>query len=343
MDKECGILNNVDFYYQAEYLTGSTECDPQVKVFGDSVIHVNPPENDECKLSADKIYFEISGITFGNEDTQQVGDGCEACFVTPQTTWPVNIFMLPLGTYNEFLNEDISRITYEGGCLFSISDVLEDEVFDLVITDAANCDQKVRIEGLQQKVEWDPSTNALSHYTNWEIEAYTDQNGENLADVTSGVTYCDNYTGYTLVPKVQYRPTFDYGLKYGSSVMVITDESLVNSTTTWDQVKSLISDGLIVRTNVENVQIGDLLLSAFYLDCPYATQDFRDAPMSGFSFSYEYNVLRVTNKDTLGSTKVDIINDRFIVLPNTKLRVLTKDNGRNEFVEKYPEDLYPRP
>ena len=56
-----------------------------------------------------------------------------------------------------------------------------------------------------------------------------------------------------------------------------------------------------------------------------------------------YKTLLVENKDCLGSVKVNKINDRFSVLPNTKLRVLTNDNGGYEFVEKYPEELTIKP
>ena len=63
------------------------------------------------------------------------------------------------------------------GCTFVIRNVRENDVIDITITDAANCDQKVRIDGLQQKFEWDPIdgddvTESRSHFFQYTIDSY---------------------------------------------------------------------------------------------------------------------------------------------------------------------------
>ena len=46
------------------------------------------------------VYFEVSGVTFGNEDTVDDGDPCTDC-PPYNTSWPLNIFIDCIGGYNE--------------------------------------------------------------------------------------------------------------------------------------------------------------------------------------------------------------------------------------------------
>ena len=119
--------------------------------------------------------------------------------------------------------------------------------------------------------------------------------------------------------------------------------------TSWGDIQSGIGEETLVYVNVEDLQIGDVVLSASFKDCPFSSEDFRESPLEGLSFSYDYSLVQILNKDCLGSTKINKINDRFSVLPNTRLWVLTKtreDGSQGDlwrFTEKYPEELFVRP
>ena len=74
-DLDCLDLSTFDFYWESTYLTGTTECDPKVKVYGPNTFYTLPEDEDDCILMED-VYFEVSGVTFGNEDTVDDGDPC---------------------------------------------------------------------------------------------------------------------------------------------------------------------------------------------------------------------------------------------------------------------------
>ena len=354
-DLDCLDLSTFDFYWESTYLTGTTQCDPKVDVYGPGTFYTLPEDSDDCILMED-VYFEVSGVTFGNEDTVDDGDPCTDC-PPYNTSWPLNIFIDCIGGYNEDISGHTYTVDHVSGCTFVIYNVRENDVIDISITDAANCDQKVRIEGLQQKFEWDPVdgddvTTSRSHYLQYSFESYADGDdpiNSSPLESQSGITFCDNYSGYTLQPIVQYRPTFDYGLRQNTKVIKVNNGVVLDGNTTWDQIQTYFDDNTLEKINIENVVIGDRLLSGVYKDCPFSTQDYRDAVISGYSFSYDYKVVTVENKDCLGSTKINKINERFSFLPNTRLWVMTKTmedgtQGENwRFTEKYPEELYPRP
>ena len=359
VDFDCLDPSTFDFYFDSVYLTGTTKCDPKVKVYGDGTMYTLPEDPDNCELMSN-VYFEVSGITFGNEDTVDDGDICSDC-PPYNTDWPVNIFINCVGDYNEGISglththhsaTPNYTVEYVSGCTFMVRNVREYDVIDISITDAANCDQKVRIEGLQQKLEWDPINNDItepkSHFVEYSVESFLPgeypDNGSVAIETQSGITYCDNYLGYTIQPKVQYRPTFDYGVKQDSKVLEITDGTVViSATTTWENIQTWINNGSIVHTNAQDISDGDRLLSGEFLTCPFGSEDFRDSVINGFSFGQNYVEVTVDNVDCLGTIKMDVINDRFRILPNTKVRVLTKTSGQWEFTEKYPEELFVRP
>ena len=258
VDFDCIDPSTFDFYWESYYLTGTTQCDPKVSVYGSGTIYTLPENSDDCVL-IDDVYFEVSGITFGNEDTPLLdNDICDDC-PPHNTDWPVNIFINCVGGYNESIT--VYTIDYLGTCamgvdfqeigssnvldgsvgstcLFVIRNVRENDVIDISITDAANCDQKIRIEGLQQKFEWDPTnysvTTAKSHFLQYSFNSYLEGEDPDTSESIvgqSGITYCDNYSGYTLQPIVQYRPTFDYGLRQGSKILKSVNGSM--TITSW--------------------------------------------------------------------------------------------------------------
>jgi len=93
-------------------------------------------------------------------------------------------------------------------------------VYDIIVSDASNCEQKIRIEGLQRKI----------------------------------VQLSDEVSGYTINPKVQYKTSFDYGLKKGSKVYKYVSGSVPS---TYQTLQTLIGNGSIVEISIDDVEIGD--------------------------------------------------------------------------------------
>ena len=311
----------IDFFFSSEFLYEEPPC---MQVYVSTPCDVFEEGTEDCRLKSD-VYITISGATRNEDDV---------------TAWPVNIFY-DCGENAENFNENISGLNIQQidgePCMFIIPDVYEDGDIDgnpieLLFTDAANCEQKIKIEGLQLKVEHDPYPlpNGRSHTQFFELIGTKDAL---VLSTMSGVTYCDNYTGYTIQPKVQYRETFNYGLKHGSIVLKATGSTVNVSTKAI--VDAAITSGALVETTIENVTIGDYILSADFNPCPFATTDFRNAATNGYSFSFTYKLIQITNKDCLGSVKKHLINEQFEVLPTTELRVLRDGN----FISVFPEDL----
>jgi hypothetical protein len=313
------------------FVTGFTECD----IFDE--------QTEDCKLIAD-VYFTVTGGT-GNEKSL--------------SNWPYDVHYECSTSYQTQPNRPaLNYITYtQSGvtnyCTYRLSDVYEDDQIDLLFTDAANCEQKVRIDGLQLKVEHDPFNK--SHQQSYTISSYKEITTKTCTiEAQTGITFCDNYTGYTIHPKLQYRPSFDYGLKHDSYVLKLANTSV--NISSWQNIQSGITAGTISGVSVSNISVGDYVLSAQYVDCPYPSSAFKNVDANGYSFNYTYHYLQVTNKDCLSSIKSDYITGTtangsaytFQVLPTTKLRVYTKRSVLNEeipytFMEKYPEQLFVRP
>ena len=338
---ECTVKEYLDYYFAGEYaypqqtcamfVTGFTECD----IFDE--------QTEDCKLRAD-VYFTVTGGT-GNEKSL--------------SNWPYDVHYECSTSYQTQPNRPaLNYITYtQSGvtnyCTYRLSDVYEDDQIDLLFTDAANCEQKVRIDGLQLKVEHDPFNK--SHQQSYTISSYKEITTKTCTiEAQTGITFCDNYTGYTIHPKLQYRPSFDYGLKHDSYVLKLANTSV--NISSWQNIQSGITAGTISGVSVSNISVGDYVLSAQYVDCPYPSSAFKNVDANGYSFNYTYHYLQVTNKDCLSSIKSDYITGTtanggaytFQVLPTTKLRVYTKRSVLNEeipytFMEKYPEQLFVRP
>ena len=311
----------IDFFFSSEFLYEEPPC---MQVYVSTPCDIYEEGTEDCRLKSD-VYITISGATRNQDDV---------------TSWPVNVFY-DCGENDEKFNENISGLDIQQiigePCMFIIPDVYEDGDIDgnpieLLFTDAANCEQKIKIEGLQLKVEHDPYPlpYGRSHTQFFELIGTKDSS---VLSTMSGVTYCDNYTGYTIQPKVQYRETFNYGLKHGSIVLKATGSTVNVSTKAI--VDAAITSGALIETTIENVNIGDYILSADFNPCPFATTDFRNAATNGYSFSFTYKLIQITNKDCLGSVKKHLINNQFEVLPTTELRILRDGN----FTSAFPEDL----
>jgi hypothetical protein len=212
----------------------------------------------------------------------------------------------------------------DGSCVLILRDVFEDDQIDLLFTDASNCDVKVKIEGLDVR--------------------YVDGNLTNESDE-------DDLT-YELVPKIQYRESFNVGLKGDSHVLKYT---------------GLTSGGTInlndyVVTQVSDINENDIILSATYKDCDgLKSQQFKDGLRNDdFTFTFNYQPIKIERKDCLGSVKKNVIigetkigtSETFEILPTTKIRVYTNkiigEDGEvfksktYYFDERYPEELQVR-
>ena len=206
---------------------------------------------------------------------------------------------------------DISPIVAtSSGCTFMLSDVSETDIYDIIVADAANCEQKIRIEGLTPRI----------------IEV-------------------NETTGYTIYPNVQYKTTFNFGLKKGTVVYKeINQVSLI----VWENFRDAILNGDIVEILIDDVQVGDTLYSI-------TPKDVSQIPLSqfvtafnnndSFDFTFTYKRITVTQVECSSSIKKNIINNEFVVLPTTKLYVFTNMDTNltrvpYHFTYKYPEDLY---
>ncbi len=129
-----------------------------------------------------------------------------------------------------------------------------------------------------------------------------------MVSVVSGATYCDNYTGYTIQPKVQYKSNFNYGLKCDSIVLVVDSGLTIDNQTTDDNIESYISGGTISGKSVCDLNVGEYVLSASYKQCTeYSHQQIVNGPVSGYSFTYNYQKLEITDIECLASIKKSII------------------------------------
>ena len=311
----------IDFFFSSEFLYEEPPC---MQVYVSTPCDIYEEGTEDCRLKSD-VYITISGATRNQDDV---------------TSWPVNIFY-DCGENAENFNENISGLEIQQiigePCMFIIPDVYEDGDIDgnpieLLFTDAANCEQKIKIEGLQLKVEHDPYPLGYgrSHTQFFELIGTKDAL---VLSTMSGVTFCDNYTGYTIQPKVQYRETFNYGIKHGS--IVLSGATGLINVSDKSAVDAAITAGTLIKTEIENIRPGDYILSADFNPCPFATTDFRNVATNGYSFSFTYKLIQITNKDCLGSVKKHLINNQFEVLPTTELRILRDGN----FTSAFPEDL----
>jgi hypothetical protein len=230
-----------------------------------------------------------------------------------------------------------------------ITGVTEVDDIDLMFTDAANSEMKVKVQGLQVKAIHDPLVR--SHFQEFSVSSYKDvETTSVLIDTQYGVTFCDNYTGWTITPKIQTRSSFNYGLKDNTTVLVYSGAT---------KIKKLVS----------NLSIGDELVCLTY-NSPelFSYQTYLNAKNNNdYSFTYSEVSKKITDIECLGSVKKSVIvarpsngnpngtnDETFEVLPTTRLRVFTnKDVDENtlevfelknhQFASRLPEHIQVKP
>ena len=212
----------------------------------------------------------------------------------------------------------VIKPTNEDVCTLIITGVTEVDDIDLMFTDAANSEMKVKVQGLQVKAIHDPLVR--SHFQEFSVSSYKDvETTSILIDTQYGVTFCDNYTGWTITPKIQTRSSFNYGLKDNTTVLVYDGAT---------KIKKLVS----------NLSIGDKLVCLTYPSPDwFSYQTYLNAKNNNdFSFTYDEVSKTITNIECLGSVKKSLIvarphngnpngtnDETFEVLPTTRLRVFT--------------------
>lgn len=337
---DCSVSDYFDYRFEADYNINKNSGIISVEVTGTGEYICETPTG--CSFVSD-IYIEVIG-----EKTSVQNYSDRSFFMYANC----------VSGYNQNADYYIEKIP-GNDCKFKLTGVTNNDVIDFNIIDASNKEVKFRIEGLQPQIANDPCPESGKTHT--EIFEIFGVQGSTTISAQTGATYCDNYTGYTLVPKVEYKSNFDYGLKYDTKVLVVNSGLTINSGTTKDDIISYISGGTITEKNVYDLVVDEYVLSAEYLPCSsYDFQDILDATSSGFSFTYQYVKLKITDIDCLASVKKSLITGQtmngnyevFEVLPTTQLRVYTNrivedfgipTNGIYFFDDRFPEELQKKP
>ena len=332
--------------------TGTTTGSTEYKLYSSYVSHSTNTDTETKQVINYEFFTDVDGldkikftsVKYGPDDCS-VDDYFEYRFVTnPQPTlnnnFHVDVFsncnvytgsteykmvtdlvfsvtgsLIQQGTdWSVYVNEnletntnDITNLYKVSGttCQFLYSGFTEDQNIDLVFTDAGNNNIKMKIEGLSLKIV--------------EIPVEVPDN----INLTS--------TGYTIVPNVQYRNSYNYGLIHNSVVLKKVGSSYV-------------------ETQVKNLTVGDVILSATdNAISGYTNQTILNAKIfNDFSILNTNVDLTISKIDSIGSIKKSVITtlnedgDEVIieVLPTTKLKVYTNKIVDGDFNVTKTKDYF---
>ena len=298
-NSDCSEKRYLDFYFDADYQYSLPKCSLDLEfttVCPDGVLYPVYTGSTACKLKSDVI-VNITGATVQSGETYGWG-----IYVQRRSIPIINAFGGYSSTYTDTTFAQVSGNT----CQFKISNVYEDEIIDLLFTDAANCDKKVRINGLNlQYVEFPIETPDQPIVVN---------------------------TGFTIHPRVQYRNSYNYGLKHDTNVLLVSGAT-INSSTTSADIQNYITAGTLVKRMAKDLSNGNVIVSANYLSCSTLSSGaFEIAKLTNnYSFSYSYTTYTIHDIDSLGSVKTSVVSGItnsgttvvFEVLPTTKFRIYT--------------------
>ena len=310
---ECRQTRSLDYYFSADYgVTENPSCYIDAEITTPCDVYTGTTVPPTCKLVSDVI-INLTGVTVqsGNVNTWSI-------FMHRNCQEGVNMYYGLTDDENTIFSPVLGE-----PCQFIIKDVKEDDVIDILFTDGANCDLKFKIQGLTLQ------------YVEYPLEP----------DPETGYDNITMNTGYTINPIVQYRNSYDVGLKSDTKVYVVSGVT-INSSTTSANIESYINSGNLIERNVTDLVSGTTILSANYLPCSGLTStDYENGELNNdYSFSYQYSSKTIHDIDCLGSVKTSVITgltkngdyEVFEILPTTKLRVYTnKDvNESNGVVTK---------
>lgn len=339
---KCSIKNYLQYTFEAIYSPVDPTCHDNVNFSVYCDVYAGGTE--ECEIKSD-VYFNLEGIV----SVQEQGNGEPVYFYNDCNSDNTLPIQLSSGRTLEYIS----------GCTYKISNVYEHDDIKLNLLDAANCEIKLYINGLQLKAEYDPYAAPKSHYENILITSQDEL--ANLIEEVTGSTWCDNYTGYTIIPNYEIRKSLNYGLKHDTYVYVVQVGSqasldINNGVMTNTLLKDYIDLGQISLKEVKSIVVGDILLCVNDNLCStLSNQQFQDANINGYSFSFTYNQNMVSSIDCLGSIKKSLVTGKtlngdlvvFEILPTTELKVYTNKKINNGIIEtvnyhfdyRFPEDL----
>jgi hypothetical protein len=347
---ECSVKDYFDYRFESDYDIIKNNSEISVHVYGENTVFCDTPTG--CSFVTD-LYIDV----IGDKTPIQKGDDVPFyVYVNCSNNGTSNNYVGNnyVGNYfDEIFVEQINE------CRYKITGFTEIDDVHFIITDASNKEVKFSINGLTPKILNDPcfQPNGKSHIEIFDILSYQG-NDTNIISSFTKETYCDNYTGYTITPKIEYKSIFNHGLKFDSTVLILNEDLLINEQTTPDDIGNFINNGFIVTRSVEDLIVGDNILSAELV--PFSQMSYQqilDANQSGdFSYIFKYKKLKIKSVDCLGSVRKSIITGEtnsgnievFEVLPTTQLKVYTNKIVENFgvpintsffFDERYPEEL----
>jgi hypothetical protein len=189
-------------------------------VYGDGTVYCETPTG--CTLVSD-LFIELIGYKTG---------------VQEGTDWSFYFYANCISGTNENADVHIEKVS---DCIYKLTGVSENDVINFNVIDSANKEVKFKILGLQPKFEHDPcpEPSGKTHTEIFEIVSYQGTSGNPISSY-SEVVFCDNYTGYTIQPKLEYKTNFDYGLKCDSIALKIDNSLTIDDSTTYQDVQSFI-------------------------------------------------------------------------------------------------------
>jgi hypothetical protein len=275
-----------EYYFSPIYNIQKQSC--SLLVTGTTIANTSFAEYaGDCQLGGTvRFYFD-----------QYIGD--------EMGNWPIYAY--------KSCNDTVNPFPFEiSGCTYVLPYVLETDKYDLIFADAANCEQKIGVDGLQLYV--------------YEPDGFPGQ------------------TGYTANAKLAYKPTFNYGLHKGS--VVYSGDTVP---TTYEDLSNKISNNEFIEVLVEDILTGDTLLSMTQKSYSEMTaQDFKNATINGYQFAFDYDLITVMATTCLSTTKSCVINESFEVLPTSKVFVYTNIDINLQTIPyrfdwKCPQDIYVKP
>jgi hypothetical protein len=287
----CSVKKYFNYRFETDYQTIKSINRLSVQLSGDGVFHCEDPVG--CVMVSD-IFIDIVGNKFG---------------VQNGNNWPFYIYANCVSGHSE--NSDVYIEKVDGyDCKFKLTGITEYDEIDFNIIDSANNEVKFKLLGLKPKIDYSTQTNEKNVITNFQLQSYSGT-PENVIEVVNGNTLCDDFICYTVEPNVQYESNFNYGLKEDSIVLVVPSYLTINNNTTKENISSYITDGTIIKKTVYDLNIGEYILSVNYLPfSEFTNYQFTEAYINGYSFTYDYSKLLVTDKLCLGSVKKNIITGK---------------------------------
>ena len=320
---DCSVNEYLDYKFVAINQTTSPNCELKLDFSFDCDGNGGDLDrtftgNTTASIGPPRIFIGPQEILNGDLKITITGSTNSIIQKNRINSWPLFVYKNCDYDVNErtgyTVNGSIMDVPTGYTCTWVINNVKETDEIDLLFTDAANCDIKVKFQGINPQ--------------------FVDDN-VGSEDI------------FKLVPKIQYRNSFDYGLGGETYVLKYTGGT-----------NTLLSS--YTETYVKDIVSGDTILSATFRDCCDSSyQTYKNGLVNDdFRFTFNYTPKVVTGKECLGSVKVYTITgvtrqneiEVFEILQTSKVKVYTRflidelnddiiDLKKYFFTERYPEHL----